>query len=205
MLTQHRYVLVVLVLSFSLFTGCASTNVTGSWTKSDYAGQPFTSILVVGYTEDPTNRVFCENIMSDKLEGDVEIIVKSLSASPDDRKINKDELLEYVNRKGIEAVLVTRLVDVKQETVYRPASTNTGARYHRNYGSYFNHAQTQMSKPGSMVTQSVVLLETNLYEVKNKELVWSMSSDTVETNSVQQLMKSVSKSVRATLKKDKLI
>ena len=56
-----------------------------------------------------------------------------------------------------------------------------------------------------MVTQSVVLLETNLYEVKNKELVWSMSSDTVETDSVQQLMKSVSKSVRATLKKDKLI
>jgi type II secretory pathway component PulF len=99
---------------------------------------------------------------------------------------------------------VTRLVDIKQEQVYRPASTNVTS-YHRNYNSYFTHAQTQMSKPGSMVTQSVVLLETNLYEVKNKELVWSMSSDTVETNSIQQLMKSVSKSVRATLKKDKLI
>ena len=205
MFTQHRYVFVALVLSCFLFTGCTMTNVTGSWTKSDYAGQPFTSILVIGYTEDPTNRLFWENIMSDKLEGDVEIVVKSLSASPYDRKIDKDELLEYVNRKGIEAVLVTRLVDVTQEQVYRPASTNAGAAYHRNYNSYFTHAQTQMSKPGSMVTQTVVLLETNLYEVKNKELIWSMSSDTVETDSVQQLMKSVSKSVRSTLKKDKLI
>ena len=62
-----------------------------------------------------------------------------------------------------------------------------------------------MSKPGYMATQTVVLLETNLYEVKNMDLVWSMSSHTVESNSVQQLMKSVSNSVRATLKKDKLI
>ena len=205
MLTQHRYVLVALVLSFSFFTGCTSTNVTGSWTKSDYAGQPFTSILVIGYTEDPTNRLFWENVMSDKLKGNVTTVVKSLSASSDDRKIDKDELLEYVNRNGIEAVLVTRLVDTKQEKVYRPASTNTGTAYYGHYNSYFTHAQTQMSKPGYMTTQSVVLLETNLYEVKNKELVWSMSSDTVESNSVQQLMKSVSKSVLATLKKDKLI
>jgi len=207
MFSPHKYVLVALVLSFFLLTGCTSkTNVTGSWKKSDYMGHPFKSILVIGYTEDPTNRLFWENVMADQLSsGGLGTVVKSLSASQDDRKINKDELLNYVNSKGIEAVLVTRLVDTQQEKVYRPASTNTGAAYYQNYNNYFTHAQSQMSSPGYMATQTVILLETNLYQVKNKELVWSMSSDTVESNSIQQLMKSVSKKVVATLKKDQLI
>lgn len=206
MLAFHRFVLIVLILSFSLFTGCSSTNVTGSWKNSDFTGQPFTSILVVGLTEDPTSRLFWEDRMAEELSaGGMKTVVKSLSASMNDRKVDKDALLDYVKNNGIEAVLVTRLVDTKQETVYRPASTNAGPSYYQNYNNYFNHALTQRSSPGYMVTQTVILLETNLFQVKNQELVWSMSSDTVESNSIQQLMKSVSKKVVATLKSDQLI
>ena len=52
---------------------------------------------------------------------------------------------------------------------------------------------------------SCSLVPIDLYLVKNKELVWSMSSDTVEPDSIQQLMKSVSKKIVAILKKDTLI
>ena len=114
-------------------------------------------------------------------------------------------LLDYVNNKGIEAVLITRLVDTKEEKVFRQASTNVGSPYYLNFNNYFSHAQTQMSSPGYMATQTVVLLETNLYQVKGQELIWSMSSDTVESGSIQQLMKSVTSKVLASLKKDNLI
>ena len=206
MFTPLRRILIALVLSFFFFTGCSGTNVTGTWKKSDFVGQPFTSIMVIGLTKDPTNRLFWENRMGDKLsQGGVETVIKSLSASPNDKKIDKEVLLDYVNKKGIEAVLVTRLVDTKKEKVYRPSSTNPGPGYYLNFNHYVNQAQGQMSSPGYMATQTVVLLETNLYLIENQELIWSMSSDTVESGSIQQLMKSVTGKVLGSLKKDNLI
>ncbi len=206
MLALHRHVLIALVLSFFLFVGCTKTHVTGSWKKSDYTGQPFTSIMVIGLTEDSTNRLFWENKMADKLRGSgVKTVVISLSTPINNIKIDKNKLLDYVKKQGIEAVLVTRLIDTKKEEVYRQPSTNPGTGYYRNFHNYFGHAHSQLSSQGYMTTQTVILLETNLYQVKNQELVWSMSSDTVQSNSIQKLMKSVSKKVLTTLKKDQLI
>lgn len=209
MLTLHKSILIASVLSFFFLTGCGGTNVTGSWKKSDYTGQPFTSIMVVGLTTDPTNRLFWEDVMADRLQkGGIKTVVKSLSASPDDTKIEREKLLDYVTSKGIDGVLATRLVDTKKETIYHPPSSGNftgGSAYNLDFNSYFSRYQSQISSPGYTTTQTVILLETNLYQVKNQELVWSMSSDTVDLSSIHKLMESVSKKVLATLKKDQLI
>lgn len=210
MQTHHwRILITLLILKLFFIAGCSSTSVTGTWKKSDFVAQPFSSIMVIGLTKDPTNRLFWENRMGDKLsQGGVKTVIKSLSASPDDRKIDKEVLLDYVNNKGVEAVLITRLVDTKQEQVYNPPSAgyiNPSASYYLNFNNYFSHAYTQVYSPGYMTTQTIVLLETTLYQVKDKELIWSMTSDTVESGSVQQLMKSVTGKVLASLRKGNLI
>ena len=66
-------------------------------------------------------------------------------------------------------------------------------------------AYTQVYSPGYTTTQTVVLLETNLYKSDTLELIWSMSSDTFDSKSTTQVIESVSKKVLETLKKDKLI
>jgi hypothetical protein len=210
MFTPQRNILIVLVLSFFFVAGCSMTSVTGTWKKSDYSGEPFTSIMVLGLTADPTHRLFWEDVMADRLQKDgIKTVVKSLSASPDDTKIDREELLDYVTSKGIQGVLVTRLVDTRKETVYHPPTSSYGysggPAYYRNFNSYFSYYQDQVYSPGYTTTQTVVLLETNLYQVKNQELIWSMTSDTVESQSIHKLMDSVSKKVLASLKKDQLI
>ena len=209
MLTSTRSILIVLALSVLLFTGCSKTSVTGSWKKSDYAGQPFTSILVVGLTGEPNNKLLWENVMADKLrQNGLAQVSTTITAFPNDREIDKNEIIDFVKSKGFEAVLVTRLVDTKKEEVYHPPSGGYyGGAYghYSHFNSYYPHAYNQVYSPGYTATMTTVLLETNLYRTDTQELIWSMSSDTFDPRSVNQLVDSVSKKVLATLKKDKLI
>ena len=147
--------------------------------------------------------------MGDRLrQHGIKTVVTSLSAFPDDKKIDEKEIIDYANNKGIEAVLVTRLVDTKKEEVYHPPS---GAYYggafghYGHFNSFYPYAYNQVYSPGYTTTQAIVLLQTNLYQVKEQELIWNMSSDTFDPRSINQLMDSVSKKVLATLKKDQLI
>ncbi len=204
---------VILILFIFVVSGCSMTTVTGTWKSSEYTGKPFTSILVVGLTSDPTNRLKWENSMADRLsQHGVQTVVKSLSAFPDDRNIDEKEIIEYVNKQGIEGVLVTRLVDTKSETIYKSAPP-TGAfysgsgdyGYYRTFSSYYNFAYRQVSAYSYATTQTIVLLETNLYKVTTQDLVWSMASDTIESNSVKKLIESASKKVLSGLDKDQLI
>jgi len=196
-------------LSFLLLTGCSKTSVTGSWKKSDYAGQPFTSILVVGLTGEPNNKLLWENVMADKLRQEgIKTVITTISAFPDDREISKEEIVDYVNSKDVQAVLVTRLVDTRKEEIYHPPSGGYYGGpygYYNNFNHYYPHAYNTVYSPGYTATMTTVLLETNLYKSDTQELIWSMSSDTFDPRSVNQLVDSVSKKVLANLKKDKLI
>jgi hypothetical protein len=209
MLTTHKRFLIALALSFFFFAGCSKTSVTSTWKKSDYIGQPFTSIMVVGLTKDHTHKLLWEDTMGDRLrQHGIKTVVSSLSAFPNDKKIDEKEILAYANNKGIEAVLVTRLVDTKKEKVYHPRSGvyhDVAFGHYGRFDSFYPYAYNNVYSPGYTTTQDIVLLQTNLYQVKGQELIWNMSSDTFDSKSTNKLMESVSEKVLATLKKDQLI
>lgn len=190
--------------------GCATTNVTGVWQKSDYTGQPLQSLLVVALTGDNDKKTLWENMMADRLNQNGLSASPSIRSFPGDSEVTTEEIIKYVNEKGIEGVLVTRLVDTRKEEVYYPPSGgyyDYGGRYgyYNRFGSYYPHAYDRVSTPGYTATHTTVLLETNLYLSENQELIWSMSSDTFDPNSMNHLVDSVSKSIITTLQKGNLI
>lgn len=208
--TLNRCILIALGLSVFFFTGCSNTSVTGLWKKSDYIAQPFSSILVVALTGDSGSKFLWENTMATRLrEGGIKTVITTPIAFPNDQEINENEIIEYVNKNNIEAVLVTRLVDTREETVhYPPMGGYYGGQYgyYRSFNSYYSHAYTRTQ--GFTDTKMIALLETNLYQSSTQELIWSMSSNTIEDNyirSARQMVDSASKQVLANLKKDKLI
>lgn len=209
MFPASRSTFLMIVLSFFLAAGC-TTKVTGTWKKSDYAGQPMRSILVVGLTGDPTNRLLWEDIMREQLRQAGIEAVASLSAFPDDREIDEEEIIKYVTERGMDGVLVTRLLDTHEKKIYH---TSPGAgypwvgtySYYGNLGAYYSRSLMMSQAEGYYTSQTVYILETNLYQVKSQELVWNMTSDTFDPNSPHTIVKSVSKKVLSQLKKDGLI
>ena len=198
------------VLFGFLMNGCTSTSVTGVWQKSDYSGQPLRSLLVVALTGDNSNKTLWENIMADRLVQNGVPATPSIRSFPGDPEVTKEEIIKYITREGIEGVLVTRLVDTRKEEVYYPPSGGAygyggGYGYYNRFDSYYPRAYDRVSTPGYSTTHTTILLETNLYLTENQELIWSMSSDTFDPNSMNHLMDSVSRKIITTLQKGNLI
>lgn len=200
----------VLALTFFLLQGCSDTRVTGVWKKSNFAGEPFQYILVVGLTKDQSNKNIWEDIMADQLQQNGVKAMTSTKCLPGDTDITKEEILDCVRKQGMDAVLVTRLVDAIQEKGYYPATGGYSGRsyygggrhgYYNNFGSYYD----TVYRPGYTTTFTTVLLETNLYDVATQDLIWNMSSDTFDPASTNKLALGVSKKVIQTLQKDNLI
>ena len=200
----------LLLISIS---ACSSTIITGVWKKSDYSGEPFASVLVIALTENKTNR----NIWEDKLV--TQLSQKGVKAIPSNAVfhngggLTKEEVLAYVRENGTESVLVTRLVDVTQEKAYYPPTTNyvgsyyggPSYGYYNRFDSYYPRAYNTVTSPGYTTTLTNVFLETNLYQSSTQDLIWSLSSETFDPRSVNELVESVGKKLATSLQENNLI
>jgi len=208
---SFRTGIAALIVSLFFLQGCGGgTKVTGVWKKSDFTGGPFKNILVIGLTKDERNKSIWEDVMAEQLRGMGVKTATSSTCFPGDNDITKDEILDYVKNKGIDGVLLTRLVNIVEEKAYYPPSGGPyygpyyggpRYRYYNDFGSYYNTVYT----PGRTATFTTVLLETNLYDTATQSLVWSMSSDTFDPASANNLAQSVSKKVVDAMQKDNLI
>lgn len=191
-----------------LLAACGSTRVTGLWKKSDYAGPPFRSLMVVGLTGELLNKALWENIMADRLRQNGLTTALSVNSFPADREISEREIINLVIARNIDGVLVTRLVDTRLEQVYHPP---LGAFYDEPYGyysrfsRYYPYAYHRVYSPGYTSTFTTVLLETNLYDAATQQLIWSMSTDTVGFDSGNEVVEEVSRKVVDLLRRDGLI
>lgn len=191
-----------------LLAACGSTRVTGLWKKSDYAGPPFRSLMVVGLTGEMLNKALWENIMADQLRQNGLTTALSVNSFPADGVVSEREIINLVIARNIDGVLVTRMVDTRLEQVYHPP---LGAFYDEPYGyysrfsRYYPYAYHRVYSPGYTSTFTTVLLETNLYDAATQQLIWSMSTDTVGFDSGNEVVKEVSKKVVDLLRRDGLI
>jgi hypothetical protein len=191
-----------------LLTACSGTRVTGVWKKSDYAGPPFKSLMVVGLTGELLNKALWENIMADRLRQNGLTTALSVNSFPADGVVGEREIINLVIARNIDGVLVTRLVDTRLEQVYLPP---LGAFYDEPYGyysrfsRYYPYAYHRVYSPGYTSTFTTVLLETNLYDAATQQLIWSMSTDTVGFDSGNEVVEEVSRKVVDLLRRDGLI
>lgn len=200
----------VLAVSLLFIAACGGTKVTSSWKKSDYAGPPFTSILVVALIDDPNKKMFWENTVADRLrESGIKTVATSISAFPLDRGLEAKDIIKYVEEQKIAGVLVTSLVDIETKDAPAPAQSpvisSGGGIAYSNFTTFYPQAYNSVYGGRNTATLTTVVLETNLYSSETLELVWSMSSDTLEPRSIDKLAGSVSKTVISTLKKDGLL
>jgi len=204
----HTTIRLCVVLFFLLSAGCSQTSVTGVWKKSDFAGPPFRSVLVVALTGEDINKALWENIMADQLNRSNISAVPCTQAFPRENNVTREKIEAYVRQHAIDGMLVTRLVDTRTEQVYHPPrGVYYGGPfwYYNHFYNYYPYVYDRVYSPGYTSTHTIVLLETNLYQAATQELVWSMSSDTFDPRSINQLVESVSKKVIQGLRKDRLI
>jgi len=185
-----------------LIISCAGTELTQKQVDDAYKGKPVSDILVIAITGNENNRRSFEKKFVAQLKS---VGVDAISSEeaipmPADLELKKETILNAVNQYENDAVIITHLIGKEEKDVF-----TRGGSAHSGFYGFYQSRYSYARDPGYSSTSTTVRLETNLYDVKTENLIWSGQSKTWSKDSKDQIINDVIKSVISNLQKNKLI
>jgi len=198
--------LCAVLLGAAVLAACgATTKIPNAWRNPAHQGAPYQRIFVIGVGENDTNRRLFEDRFAATLSGKGAVASPSYGALPQSQRLTEAEIRGAIRGGGFDAVIVTRLLDVDETTEYIPPRTYTTPGHYGGYYGYYGSSWDVVHEPGYYRTNTIVRLETNLYDVGSGELIWSGQSETFNPSSLTDTSDSVTKAVAKRLRKESLI
>ena len=194
---NKRYVLPIIITIFSsiFFTSCGpTTEIIGEWSEDEYKTGSIDKLLILGIVDQkkPLLKRKFEDGLVDAFNSSGIDAVASMDYIPYDEIIDSTTFEKYFSDLEIDAVLVSRLVGVDKER-----KVKAGYAYVIPYNSYYGfyghyYVAVQYANSSSYLSKNVVVvLETNLYETKDKKLIWSGISETIDPDKASDVIKSL--------------
>ncbi len=205
--SQQLIKVTLLIAAVTFLSSCANTKITQSWVEPDHK-KVYNDLLVIGIAQSEQNRRAYESNFVEELRSRGTEAEASYKLIKSNQKIDRETVTKAIEGMDIDAVLVTHLVAVEEETVYRPSMDYMpmyGGGYYGGLYSYHPHVTTYVQRPGYYTTLETYTLETNLYDVESEELVWSARSHTFAPESVQEVIVDLTKLLINDLKDKNLI
>ena len=192
MIYARRSVHISTLAALLLLAACSTSDiVTGSWKDSDYHHR-IAKVLVIGLSKhEGRRRAFEDTLVAAFQRADVAAAPSYRSVplnDPLDKEAVREEVKAAIQGKDFDGVLVSHLINVDKRTTYIPPAT------HIEYGFYRNivTAYSIVYSPGYLEHETVVSLETNLYDTKSGKLVWSMTSHSFNPVDAMDVIKPLS-------------
>ena len=211
-LTPNSVNLVLIAAALSLLCSCASTSVHQTWKAPEFQGPPLANLAVLAVDNGAGLRRGFENRFANQIRK------TGATASTTFNVISLEEIHQdkaaaaaRIHDTGADALLILRLVDATSSyREVRPGSeryaetiTGMGTDYWYNY---YSVAFADMGTTYGSLKQQV-FLETVVFDLKNTKRLWSGTTKTVLTESMdraEEADKIVSKVVAA-MQKDGML
>ena len=181
-------------------TSCTTTKLNSVWKDSAYTGGALKKVMVVGVSDNLRNRKMFEEVFAKAFKDNGLDAIPSFSVILLAKDLKTDAIKDEAERRGIDAILVTHLSDIKEEEVhYEPLD------YEIYFYQYYRKVRQYDYAPQSYTQIKDVQMKSNLYDVKTEKLIWSASSETIDPKSVNEVIDSLCKAVLESLRSHKLI
>lgn len=169
-------------LAIAVLAACetTSTQIKGVWVNPDKGRAPVESVLVIGINRDATARRIYEDAIVAQLAARGIKARVSYSLLPELGPAPPPGIEKVVRAAGADAVLVSRTVRTRTDIRVTPGYSHGGPMgFH---GMWSN----SWSVPPNIYTEENVDVESQLFDTKDFALVWSGSSTTQPSSSMQQ-------------------
>jgi hypothetical protein len=178
---------IAVLLAASAVGNCKNTKLVASVKNPSYQGQHFKKVLVIGMSNNPAIRTDFEEAMASRLKRDGVYAVPgyNILLRPKSAKMDPEYLKAQIKEHNIDAVLVTRLVGVKNEVTYVPGQAYTVPYpYYNSFYGYYGAMYPRVYSPDYLREDKTVRVETTLYSTSTPEgeLVWTGISETFNPN-----------------------
>ena len=209
---QPVYQIIFFTIAVLFLSSCTNTKIAQSWVEPNNK-KSYNDLLVIGIGESEQNRRAYESYFIEELKSHNIEAVASYTLIKSDENIDRETVLKAIEGLDIDGVLITHLVGVEEETVYRNTGYGYGGAYGGYYGAgyygsmyrYYPHVNTYVNDPGYYTTYETYTLETSLYDVVSEELVWTARSRSFSPESVDEVIVDLTKLLIDDLKEKNLI
>ena len=189
-----------------LIESCSSSVLVDVWSDPSYHESPLKKLLVIAVRQDPVRRRLWEDAFVGALSSYGVYATASYNLFPN-AVPDTNQVAGAVEEKGFDGILVSRLLNKETETHYVESNVTTEVktRYNPFKNMYFTYYQ-DVQHPGYVDSQIVHRSAIEFWALKdNERLIWAATSNTQETNSVQDVRKDIADLVMPELVRNDII
>ena len=180
-------VLLFLLVMAITIASCSTTSLIQSWKEADLK-HAYKHLMVIGITDSQQTRQLYEKHFVAELKKINLAATPSYELISSKQKMNRETVVAAIKETEIDAVLVTYLVSAEAEIKHRDSPL--GASYSGTAeGSEIS--ATIVTNRGSSRTEEVFVLKNDIYDAISKTLVWSVQTETVGPESIDQVITEV--------------
>jgi hypothetical protein len=184
--------ILMFLLGFILLS-CTSTRITSEWTTEVPGSVASGKILILGLVRD-SNRALRENmekhLTEDLSERGYDVISSYKEFGPKTFEgLSESAALEQLRNNNIDLVLTVVLLDKERERYYYHGYFYYSPffYYYNNFWGYQMMMNSRIYQPGYYVTDTRYFWESNLYDLRNKKLLWSVQTQSFDPSSTEQM------------------
>jgi len=188
---MKRYI--IILLSVFLFTGCASSKITTWWKAPGNTVQTYHKILVLGLIRSADRSL--QQHMEDHMVGDLADVGYQAISSLQEYgpkafdKMDEAQALAKIKGSNVDAVITIVLLKkekvrtyVHQDIYYPPYSF-----YYNRFWTYRIELSGRVYQDGYYVENTKYYWESNLYDMKTQQLVYSVQTQSFDPADTESL------------------
>ena len=197
---------VLLGLAVTVASCGTTTSLSQRWSDPAYVGQPGQKMMIIALAKSERNQFVWESAFSQALQKEKVSPLVGSKFLPSTNAADEATLKTAIKESGANLAAVTRLIAVDKETSYVPGMSyyTPAPAYYGMYG-YYNSSYAMVHDPGYYQENTIVKLETNVYDVASEKLVWSGVTETLNPETAQDVANSVAYTVTEDMVKSKVI
>ena len=184
---KNFIVILFLLVMGILIASCSSTSMMQSWKEAELT-HAYKHLMIIGITDSQQTRQIYEKHFVAELKKRNVTATPSYELISSKQKMNRETVVAAIEGTEIDAVLVTYLVSADAEMKHRDSPL--GASYSGTAeGSQIS--ATIVTNRGRSRTEEVFVLKNDIYDAQSKTLVWSVQTETVGPESVDEVVTEV--------------
>lgn len=202
---------IIAVIALLVASCQPATQITATWKNADAnIDRDINTILVTALTGRTTSRQAIEDDIAAALADEGYHTIKSIEVMPptlsSSQTLDREDLLSKISNTGADAILTVALIDEKTETRYVPGNYSyapvTRFGYYGTFWGYYNTWYPTLYDPGYYEAEKVYFLETNLYDARTEQLLWSAQSETYSPTNLPDFAEDFSEAVVSRLESE---
>ncbi len=205
-LYKNLIISAVLCCLMMLIENCSSSSLVDEWNDSSYHGSPLKKIFVITIRKNPVQRRIWEDAFVSELSKHGTQATASYHLFPDVLP-DTNQIIQTVQEKGYDGILVTRRLINETETHYVQsyATTEIASRYNffrQKYDTYFRDVQ----HPGYEESKVIDRRAIDVWAIRGDErMIWSAISNSPERNTAEDVQNDIADLVIPELTRNAII